>query len=83
MALMNASVVETAPGAVGVHPFSPPDGWEGDADAYVGLMRRRFKDMNFRQEILFIAFFIRHGGETRFRGPFAKEAEGILDALCR
>ena len=83
MAIMNASYVETVPGAAGVHPFSPPEGWEGDADAYLGLMRKRFKDMNFRQEILFIAFFRRNGGETQFRGPFAGEAKGILDALCR
>lgn len=83
MAIMDASHVETAPGAAGVHPFSPPDGWDGDADAYVELMRERYKSMNFKQEILLIAFFRKRGGETRFTGPFAREAKGILDALCR
>ncbi len=83
MAIMDASVVETASGAQGVHPFSPPAGWEGDAGDYLALMRRRFADMNFKQEIMFVAYFRKRGYNIEIKGPFASQASDILDAVCR
>lgn len=84
MAVMDASIIETASGAApGVHPFSPPEGWEGDANAYLALMRGRFADMNFKQEIMFAAYLRKRGGKVEIKGPFANQASDILDAVCR
>ncbi|WP_448205410.1 hypothetical protein [Azospirillum sp. sgz302134] len=81
MTVLDFNVVKTAPGEGEQHPFAPPSGWSGDAEAYRSLMRTRFKkDRMHGQRMACIARYAMTAG-AQYLGPFAAEARAIVEAL--
>jgi hypothetical protein len=70
--------IDTTPGLPG--PFSPPAGWQGEADAYRDLLRRLYRhDSAARQQIAYVA---RRRDQVRVTGPHAAAVLDILDTLA-
>lgn len=80
MAIVNAGKVDTNPGHDAVCPFSPPNGWEGDSNAYMTLMRTRYRDLMHRQRMNVTASFATKQQVTII-GPFSAEAERIISSM--
>lgn len=71
---------DTTPGAVG--PLAPPTGWQGDDNAYLALIRQRYRgDIGVRQHLAFAARIIRGGNRVVVTGPFRAAALYVLDKL--
>lgn len=77
---LDATLIDTTPGAHRLSPFSPPSGWEGDAAAYLDLMRQRFKCVDFSQRLGFVAGFARRY-PVQYQGPFADEARRVIEGI--
>ena len=78
----NLAQVDTHPGATG--PFAPPADWDGDAVAYLQLMRQRYRHPGIAQQMVVTARMYR--GESRseqveLEGPWAEEAQKILRSV--
>lgn len=68
--------VDTEPGARG--PFAPPAGFEGDADAYLALMRNRYAtDPGARQQMHIYS----RGVAPAYLGPYADQARALLNRI--
>jgi len=80
--LHDASLIDTQPGCES-SPFSPPAGFSGDRKSYYALMLDRWtSDLENAQRISAIVRRYRSGHfETRFTGPFAREAKAIVERL--
>lgn len=79
---LDATLIDTTPGAHRLSPFSPPSGWEGDAAAYLDLMRQRFKCLDFSQRLGFVAgFACRY--PVQYQGPFAEQARRVIEGINR
>lgn len=72
----DASMMDTTPGSGDL--LGPPQDWTGDREAYMALMRGRYRLQIFKQRFLFAAW---HCNRTRVIGPFAAEAREILDGI--
>jgi hypothetical protein len=72
--------VATTPGAEGGNPFTPPAGWQGDAAAYMALMRERYKqiDLGIR---MYVAARQSRRASAVYTGPYAAEAKAIIRAI--
>lgn len=82
--IVDTTLVDTSPGGYPNNPFAPPSGWEGNAEAYVLLMRERFqRDPWLRQRLGMVAFYHRNGRPYRVIGPWREAMEGIIVAVCR
>lgn len=80
MATMNASIIDTTPGMESASPFSPPIGWNGNADDYMELMRQRYKDLMFGQRMRFVVSFSRKNNVT-VSGPYTDAAKKIISSM--
>ena len=72
----DVSRMDTTPGSGDL--LAPPQDWTGDREAYLALMRERYRCPVFKQRFLFAAW---HGNRTQITGPFAAEAREILDGI--
>lgn len=82
--IVDTTLVDTSPGGYPSNPFAPPAGWEGDAEAYVQLMRERFQRAPWlRQWLGMVAFYHRNGRPYRVVGPWREAMVGIIAAVCR
>jgi hypothetical protein len=72
----DVSRTDTTPGSGDL--LGPPQDWTGDREAYLTLMRERYRRQVFKQRFLFAAW---HGNRSRITGPFAAEAREILDGI--
>ena len=71
--------IDTEPGAASA--FAPPVGFDGDYREY---MRKRWKtDPGVRQHVAVVGRMLVRGDRVVFRGPFAKEAKEIAEAVWR
>lgn len=80
--ILDLNVIQTEPGAGEAHPFAPPAGFGGSSEDYLKLMRRRYKEEfhPFGQRMVTAArFAVAHS--QRFTGPFAREAQRVIDGL--
>lgn len=81
--------LDTTPGADG--PFAPPAGFEGDADAYIALLRRRFgppesrvfEHIAVKQQLMMVARQHCNGETHEYLGPYAEAARGIIEQLSK
>jgi len=71
--------IDTAPGKTG--PFAPPADWNGNADAYRGLLRDLWRlDTAARQQMGVVA---RRLARVAFHGPYAEEAQQVAEAIAQ
>ncbi len=76
------SRIITDPGAGENHPFSPPQGWEGDESAYRALMRERYRSPGYRTVLLAWArAYARPDADVHFEGAWSTQAKEILAHL--
>jgi hypothetical protein len=82
--IVDTTLVDTSPGGYPNNPFAPPSGWEGNAEAYVLLMRERFqRDPWLRQRLGMVAFYHRNKRPYQVIGPWREAMVGIIVAVCR
>ncbi|MBZ9574540.1 hypothetical protein [Modicisalibacter sp. MOD 31.J] len=78
--VIDLSKLDTTPGGYG--PLAPPAGWTGDKQAYLHLMRCRYKDMGARQHLLFAARLYAGSPDiVSVTGPFSDAALTVLNGL--
>lgn len=72
--------INSEPGRAG--PLAPPSGWRGDSGDYIQWMRQQASNLQWRQQVIFIALLYRNpmARPLVFAGPFATEAEQIVSA---
>src|SRR5690554_1867620 len=77
----NLASVNTTPGANNV--FAPPAGWEGDESEYIRLIRYRYTDMQYRQQINVVArrMINSRRGTVPITGPYAEAAQKSLTGV--
>lgn len=80
--VLDASLIDTTPGAHRLSPFAPPNGWEGDPEAYMVLMRERYSCLDHGQRLGFVGKFARTNA-VQCIGPFAEQARRVIDGLAR
>lgn len=69
--------IDTTAGSPG--PFAPPMDWEGAAEAYRALLRRRYRaDPAARQQMAVVA---RHADDVQVTGPWAVHALDVIEKL--
>ncbi|GLW61695.1 hypothetical protein Hthe01_20440 [Hydrogenophilus thermoluteolus] len=74
--------VDTEPGASSA--FAPPAGFKGDGRKYVEYMRERWKkDPCVRQHVAIVGRLMAKKRFVFFRGPYALEAKGIVEAVMK
>jgi hypothetical protein len=81
MGALDFARVRTEPGAGEDHPFAPPAGWEGDAGAYLALMRERYRHYMHGQRMAAMARFAARA-PVSVSGPWSDQAREILDRLA-
>lgn len=81
MGVLDFNRVRTEPGAGDGHPFSPPADWGGDAEAYVALMRDRYRRPMHGQRMWAMARYAR-GHQVSISGPWADHAREILRRIA-
>ncbi|CDQ12125.1 conserved protein of unknown function [Acidithiobacillus ferrivorans] len=74
----DASRSDTTPGSGDL--LGPPLDWTGDSEAYLALIRDRYRNQAFKQRFLFVA---RLCDRSQITGPFAAEAREVLDGINR
>jgi len=81
MGVLDLALVRTEPGAGEDHPFAPPGDWQGDAGAYLALMRERYRHPMHGQRMAAMArFAARH--RVSVSGPWSDQAREILRRLA-
>lgn len=81
MGVLDFNRVRTEPGAGEAHPLAPPADWDGDADAYVALMRDRYGRPMHGQRIWAMARYAA-GHRVSVSGPWAAQAREILRRIA-
>jgi len=81
--IVNLRHVDTHPGAEGGNPFTPPAGFDGDADAYVALMQARYLQVGYGQHMVCMARRMTQPNRypLEYSGPYAEQARGIINRL--
>jgi len=80
--LGRAIYIDTSPGCPKPGPFSPHERFTGKKDAYLQLIRRRYKQsLSMKQEIEKLARYWRDGKLIRVIGPYKCAAIHILNCL--
>ena len=72
--------INSEPGRAG--PLAPPPNWRGSSGDYMGLMRGQASNLQWHQQVIFIALLYRNpiARPLLFVGPYAAEAERIVIA---
>lgn len=81
MGVIQTVLIDTTPGTGGA--MAPPDGWEGDAEMYMSLIRHRYAtDRIAKMHIAIMAINARRLG-LRYAGPFADQASIIIEKVMK
>ncbi|MDK8264871.1 hypothetical protein QP835_11345 [Pseudomonas oryzihabitans] len=79
--LFDPRIVPTAPGSHGIDPFAPPATFVGSPEEYRALIRDRYRDHYGRYRILLHVKAAEEGATLTFLGPYAAEAQLIINTL--
>ena len=79
--LFDPRIVPTAPGSHGIDPFAPPATFAGGPEEYRALVRDRYRKHYGRYRILLHVRAAEEGAVLTFLGPYAAEAQLIINTL--
>lgn len=79
--LFDPRIVPTAPGSHGIDPFAPPATFAGGPGDYRALVRERYREHYGRYRILLHVRAAEEGATLTFLGPYAAEAQLIINTL--